>query len=73
MKNQILISIYITNYNYGRYLDQAIKSVFKQTYKKIELIIIDDNSQDNSKKILKKYESNKKVLIIYNKKKFRTY
>ena len=50
MKNQILISIYITNYNYGRYLDQAIKSVFKQTYKKIELIIIDDNSQDNSKR-----------------------
>lgn len=68
MKNQILISIYITNYNYGRYIDQAIKSVLKQTYKKIELIIIDDNSKDNSKKILKKYEGNKRILIINNKK-----
>ena len=68
MKNQILISIYITNYNYGRYIDQAIKSVLKQTYKKTELIIIDDDSKDNSKKILKKYEGNNRVLIINNKK-----
>ena len=35
MKNQILISIYITNYNYGRYLDQAIKAFLNKLIKKL--------------------------------------
>ncbi len=62
-----IISIYITNKNYGKYLDNAIKSVLKQTYKKIELIIIDDASKDNSIKIIKKYEEKNLCRAIYNK------
>jgi glycosyltransferase involved in cell wall biosynthesis len=63
-----IISIYITNKNYGKYLENAIKSVLKQTYKKKELIIIDDASKDNSIQIIKKYEEKNLCRAIYNKK-----
>ena len=69
MKNNIIISVYITNSNYGKYLEKSIQSVLKQTYKFIEIIIIDDASTDNSKEILEKYKKNKNIAIIYNKKK----
>ena len=39
LKNKDLVTVYITNYNYGRYIDQCIKSILNQTYKNIELII----------------------------------
>ena len=62
MKAEKLVSIIINNYNYGRYLDESISSVLGQTYKKIELIVVDDGSTDNSREILNKYES--KIVLI---------
>ena len=50
-----LVSIYIVNHNYGRYLEQCIDSVLRQTYSNIELLIIDNESTDNSRDILLKY------------------
>ena len=67
MKN--LVTVYIVNSNYGKYISQAIQSVLNQTYKNIEILVIDDFSSDNSKKIIKKYVSNPKIKIILNKKK----
>lgn len=67
MKNNPLITIYITNHNYGKYLEQSINSALVQTYKNIEVIIVDDASRDESKKILKKYKNKKKIKIILNK------
>lgn len=52
-----LVSICITNYNYEKYLEEAIQSVINQVYTNIELIIIDDCSDDNSREIIKQYES----------------
>ena len=49
------VTIYITNYNYGKFISKAIDSVIKQTFKKIEILIIDDGSTDNSKKIINNY------------------
>ena len=43
-----LVTIYIPSRNYGKYLGQAIKSVENQTYKDWELIIIDEDSKDNT-------------------------
>ena len=65
-KKKILLTIIITNFNKEKYLNECLKSITKQKLEKIEIILIDDNSNDHSKKILKKYK--KKIQIIYNKK-----
>ena len=62
-----LITVYIINHNYGRYLDESIRSVIDQNYKKIFIIIVDDASNDNSAEVLRKYENRKSINIIYNK------
>ena len=48
-----LVSIYITNFYYSEYIEKSIRSVLSQTYEKIEIIIIDDNSTDKSYEIAK--------------------
>jgi glycosyltransferase involved in cell wall biosynthesis len=55
ISKDINISIIITNFNYGHYLDRCISSVIKNTHKKIEIVIVDDCSSDNSLNILKEY------------------
>jgi len=65
MENQPLVTVYITNYNYGQFIRQSIESVFNQAYKNIELLIIDDGSTDDSRKIIEEYAGNRNVSIIY--------
>lgn len=55
MKNP-LISVVIPNYNHAQFLEKRIESVLNQTYKNIEIILLDDKSTDNSIDIIKKYE-----------------
>jgi glycosyltransferase involved in cell wall biosynthesis len=50
-----LISVLIVTYNAVKYLEEALHSIFTQTYKNIELIVVDGNSQDGTKEILKKH------------------
>ncbi len=52
MRYKHLISVIITNYNYGKYITKAIDSVLTQTYPNIELIIINDGSTDNSDEVI---------------------
>lgn len=49
-----LVSVVIPNYNYARYVGEAIESVEKQTYKPVEIIVVDNGSTDNSLEVLKK-------------------
>ncbi|MFO0794347.1 MAG: glycosyltransferase family 2 protein [Candidatus Brocadiaceae bacterium] len=50
------VSIIIPAYNSERYIRETIDSVFNQTYKDFEIIVIDDGSFDNTKEVLKTYE-----------------
>lgn len=53
-----LISVVITSYNYGEYLEEAIKSTIDQTYDNIEIIVVDDGSTDDTGQIALKYNKN---------------
>lgn len=69
MKRNPLVSVYITNYNYGNYIAQSIESVLSQSMQDFELLIIDDGSTDDSKNIIEKYRDDSKVSIIYQQNK----
>ena len=63
------VTVYITNHNYGRYIKQAIDSVLEQNFHDYELLIIDDGSTDNSRRIIEKYRDLSCVKIIYQTRK----
>lgn len=68
-----LVSIIITNYNYGQYLEESLKSALNQTYKNKEIILIDDASTDKQTlkklKIIKnQYSNSNKIKFYYLKK-----
>ncbi len=50
-----LVSILINNYNYGRFLREAIDSALNQTYRNTEVIVVDDGSTDDSRAIIASY------------------
>lgn len=60
-----LVTVYITNHNYGRFIEQAIQSVLNQTLRDFDLIIIDDGSTDNSREIIERYADHEKVITIF--------
>ena len=65
-----LITIYITNYNYEKFISKSINSVLNQSFKKYELIIIDDGSTDNSIEVIDRYcKKNKDIIFVKQKKK----
>jgi len=69
MQYSPLVSIIIPCYNSEKYIADALHSCFTQTYKNIEIIIVDDGSTDNTKKVLKQFVkkySNIKVLTQTN-------
>lgn len=55
MGEKPLISIIVPVYNTGEYLSRCLDSILNQTYKNIEVIIIDDGSTDDSLKIIREY------------------
>jgi len=61
------VSVIIPNYNYGIYLEQCIDSVFSQTYKNIECIVVNDGSTDESSIILNKLCERFSELVIIEK------
>lgn len=50
-----LVSVIIPTYNSSRTLEKCLESIKNQTYKNIEIIVVDNNSTDNTKEIAKKF------------------
>ena len=59
-----LISVIVTNYNHAKYLDQRMESLLNQTYKNLEIIVVDNCSTDNSLDVLAKYKKYEHVKIV---------
>jgi len=57
-----LVSVVVPVYNSEEFLSESIESVLNQTYKKIEIITVDDSSQDNSLEILHRYSDRITIL-----------
>ena len=55
IKNNDSVDIILPNYNSEKFINESIQSVIKQNFQNWRLIIIDDNSDQKTKKILKKY------------------
>ena len=64
-----LVSVVIPSYNREKRIIKTLESVLKQSYKNYEIIIIDDNSSDNTYEVLKPYIS-EKILYYKNEKNY---
>lgn len=63
-----LVSIIVPVYNVEKYIKKCIESLLEQTYKNIEIILIDDGSTDKSGKICDEYTKEYKNVSCYHKK-----
>ena len=68
MDYQPLVSILIPLYNQERYFEKCIRSVCNQTYKNLEIIVVNDGSTDKSLSIAKKWESQDNRIVVIDKK-----
>ena len=48
-----LVTVIMPSYNHGKYVRAAVESIFEETYRPLELVVVDDNSSDDSPQILK--------------------
>ena len=58
-------TIIVVNYNKEKYLKKCLDSIMNQTYKKFNVIIVDDGSTDNSRNIIETYRKYKNVYIYF--------
>ena len=59
---EVLVSVIIPMYNCGKYIGRCIRSLIDQTYKSIEILVVDDGSTDNGAKIVKKLQQESNCL-----------
>lgn len=67
MEQQDLISVIVPVYNVENYVNETLNSILNQTYKNLEILIVDDGSTDNSGKICDEYLKDKRVQVFHRK------
>lgn len=68
MSNSPFFSVIIPVYNVEKYLHECVESVLAQTFKNIEIILVDDGSPDNCPKICDEYEKKNQCVKVIHKK-----
>ena len=58
-----LVSVVVASYNHSEFLVERMESLLAQTYNKLEILIIDDSSTDNSVEVLKNFEDDPRVTL----------
>lgn len=61
------ISVIIPVYNVEKYLKRCLDSIINQTYKNLEIILIDDGSTDKSSNICDEYAAKDKRIVVIHK------
>ena len=59
--SNLLATVIIVNFNNAKFITPCLESIFKQNYNKIEIIVVDDQSTDNSIDILKRFKKKIKI------------
>ncbi len=67
-QESILVSVIVPIYNTEKYLPRCIESICKQTYKNIEIILVNDGSEDKSLEIAKEFAKKDNRIIVLNQK-----
>lgn len=63
-----LISVIVPAYNIENYIENCLESIIRQTYKNLEIIVIDDGSTDNTGKIIDNFSNfDKRIKVIHKK------
>ena len=66
---QPLVSIIIPCFNGERYIDKCLESLIQQTYQNFEIVVCDDNSSDNSYRVLESYQrKDSRIILLKNEK-----
>ena len=63
-----LITVIVPIYNVSQYLDRCVNSIVNQTYKNLEIILVDDGSRDDSSKKCDEYAIKYKNIVVIHKK-----
>ena len=66
---QQLVSIAMASYNGAKYIEEQLNSIINQTYKNIEVVVVDDVSSDNTIEIVKKYQERYSFIKLFENKK----
>ena len=72
--SHLLVTVIVTMYNSSKTIEQCLYSMLNQTHKNIEIIVVDDESDDNSIELVEKFmKNNNKIRLIKNKENRGTY